>query len=390
MNYSLEMIDTVPACNTLRAQAQRKRQMLELKRSNAGETIGRFRRQMDVIARDIALTQSSLAAFTAASATLPEGKDKMNMVIKVKRLEIQQVLLKKKAGSYDVKSLLAREMTYAALDSQVSVVAQYITDIDTRIATLSQPVSPALSVGPAPAVSHGVTVRQAPVVSSAWSVGPAPVVSAVVTVSQAPVVSPLAAEASAKTGKKKREKKARPERSARDLWLDAYLKEIEAYLKEVEKPKGPVIEMVDDGTHTFVPRWTGKRLRRKKLQNKYKKRHHRHQADDEEGDAFPLEVRVGGRDKLEDSEQRSGRAPREDTEQAGREQHAEIPGGEAAVVGMPIGYSQGQRAGGSAGDERGLGLEADQEHGGDATGHEKKAVKGEDDRKRHVDRNKRS
>jgi predicted nucleic acid-binding Zn-ribbon protein len=209
MNYSLEMIDTVQGCNTLLVQAQRRKQKLEHKRSNLGEKIDLFRRQMDKIDQEIELTQTSLAAFTAASVAMPEGKDKMNMVIKVKRLEVQHVVLKNKANSYGLNALLAKEMEYVALEGQVSVVEQYIIDIETRIATLGQP---GLSVSQALAVSH------------------------------------MAADASAKT----------TEVISDEAWIDAYLDGAESFLKTTEKPRAKVIKLIYDKlTNTFVPRRSG-------------------------------------------------------------------------------------------------------------------------------------
>jgi hypothetical protein len=153
MRYSLERIGTVQACDTLLARAREKKQSLERRRRNLGEKIDIFRRRMDKIYREMEVTRVSLDAFTAASLAMPDGKHKMSMVIKVKQLEIQLIVLQRKALVYHVNALLDKEVKYMMLDNQVLVMEQYIATVETRSATLSQPVS---SVRQVPAVSTPV------------------------------------------------------------------------------------------------------------------------------------------------------------------------------------------------------------------------------------------
>ena len=151
MNYSLEKIRTLQACDTLLVRAHKKKQSLERKQRNLGETIDTFRRKIDEIGPDMEVTRLSLAAFTAAAMTLPEGKEKMNLVIRIKRLEARQAVLQQKALVYHVNALLAIEVDYAKLNSQVSVMEQYIHAVEMLRTALSPPV---LSESQEPVVSE--------------------------------------------------------------------------------------------------------------------------------------------------------------------------------------------------------------------------------------------
>lgn len=142
MNYSLEKIGTVATCDTLLVQARQKKQSLERKRRNLGEAIDAFRKQMNEIGPDLALTRSMLDTFTTASAAMPEGKDKMKTVIKVRQLEARHAVLEQKTRRYHVHALLAKELAFMKLDSQVSVMERYIDAVETLRAALGNPVLP--------------------------------------------------------------------------------------------------------------------------------------------------------------------------------------------------------------------------------------------------------
>jgi len=137
MRYSLEKINTLQACDALLTRAQAKRQTLERKRRNLGESIDTFRRRLDKASQESGQVQSALLAFTAAYEALPEGRDKVNVKIKIKRLEVRLAVLEKKAYTYNAGALLARETKYNQLDDQVSVLADCIDSIERRRTALS-------------------------------------------------------------------------------------------------------------------------------------------------------------------------------------------------------------------------------------------------------------
>jgi hypothetical protein len=139
MKYVLERISTVRACDALLAGAKKKKQDLERRVRNLGETLVTFRKRLDQVHQESAAVQSSLAAFAGAYGSLSEGKDKMNMNIRIKRLELQQAMLEKKATTYNVRALLFKEMQYNALSSQVSSLEDYITAVAQRRAALEAP-----------------------------------------------------------------------------------------------------------------------------------------------------------------------------------------------------------------------------------------------------------
>jgi hypothetical protein len=158
MNYVLEKISTVQACDALLAGAKKKKQNLERRMRNLGETLGTFRKRLDQVQQESAQVQSSLEIFTGAFGALPEGKDKVNMKIRIKRLELQQAMLEKKETIYNVGALLVKEMQYNRLHSQVVAQQDYILAVEQRRMVLE---APALRV-----VQPAVLLRQ-PVVRPA-------------------------------------------------------------------------------------------------------------------------------------------------------------------------------------------------------------------------------
>jgi len=138
MQYKLEKIDTVEACDVLLISAQKKKQNLERRRRNLGESIDTFRERMDRMVSVLSEVNLSLDVFSTAYEALPEGKDKASMNVKVKRLELRQAQLEKKALTYNVAALLVKEMKYNALDSQVSVLEHYIAAVQYRRMVLTK------------------------------------------------------------------------------------------------------------------------------------------------------------------------------------------------------------------------------------------------------------
>jgi len=157
MNYVLESISTVPACDALLAGAKKKLQDLQRRARNLGESLVAFRQRIDQVRQESAQVQSLLEVFTSAYESLSPGKDKANMNIRIKRLELQRALLEKKAITCNAGALLAKERQYNALNSQVATLEAYIAAVADRRAEL---VASTLRV-----VSHLVALRR-PVISA--------------------------------------------------------------------------------------------------------------------------------------------------------------------------------------------------------------------------------
>jgi hypothetical protein len=139
MRYSWEKVNTRQACDALLAQAQVKKQRLERRRRNLGESIEVFRKRLVLVSEERIQVNSALMAFTAAHKALPEGKDKITIEIKIKRLEVRLAILAKKAYTYNVVALLARQMKYNLLDRQVWVMEHYIATVARIRLVLSRP-----------------------------------------------------------------------------------------------------------------------------------------------------------------------------------------------------------------------------------------------------------
>lgn len=159
MKYALEKISTVTACDALFAGAQKKKQTLERRTRNLGESLVTFRQRIDQLSQESTAVQSMLSAFTDAYHALPEGRDKVDMNVTVKRLELQQAVLEKRARTYNVAALLVKELQYNSLDSQVSALEDYIVAIAQRRAALDTAVlyvSPVFSLLREPVVGQAL------------------------------------------------------------------------------------------------------------------------------------------------------------------------------------------------------------------------------------------
>lgn len=133
MKYSLEKISTVEMCNTLLAAAQQKKLHLERRRRNLGESIARFAERVDKIITELASVQLLLSSFATAYHALPEGsKYKLSLNIQIKRLELRQAQLGKRAMTCNAPLLLAKQVKYNRLGSQVSALERCITAVQTK------------------------------------------------------------------------------------------------------------------------------------------------------------------------------------------------------------------------------------------------------------------
>jgi hypothetical protein len=139
MKYALERITTMQACDALLAGAKKKKQNLERRVRNLGESLDTFRKRLHEVSNESAQVQTLLEVFTGAYGSLAEGKDKINMKIRIKRLELQLAMLEKKETIYNVGTLLVKEMQYNRLHSQVLALETYITEVEQHRAALVAP-----------------------------------------------------------------------------------------------------------------------------------------------------------------------------------------------------------------------------------------------------------
>jgi hypothetical protein len=132
MNYSLERISTVTACDALLILAQKDKESLERRKRNMGETIGNFGARTSEIADEVISVQLLLQTYTTVYVSLPEGKEKADMFLEIKRLETRKAQLDKSVISYNSHSLLGKQVDYNLVDSQVTIVDAYIAAVQNR------------------------------------------------------------------------------------------------------------------------------------------------------------------------------------------------------------------------------------------------------------------
>ena len=132
MTYSLEKIDTTAACDMLLTLAYNQKEKLERRRRRLGESIADFAKRVNHIGSELVSVQLLLKLFTAAYDILADGKYKLNLNIKIKRLELRKTQLDIKAMRCNVQALLAKQLRYNKLDSQVAAIDRYIAAVQLR------------------------------------------------------------------------------------------------------------------------------------------------------------------------------------------------------------------------------------------------------------------
>lgn len=143
MKYTLEKITTVEACETLLAEASQKKQILVRKRRNLGESIDTFTRRLDRIGQDTTLVQALLVIYTTAYNALPEGsKYRLDINIRIKRLEVRQARLALRSFTCNERALLAKQVKYNMLDAQVRAIDAYIKDLENVMTALENTAQP--------------------------------------------------------------------------------------------------------------------------------------------------------------------------------------------------------------------------------------------------------
>jgi len=152
MNYSIEKISTLTGCDLLLASAFRKKQLLERKRRNLGESIDAFQKRIDRLDKELAEVRSVLTVYTTAYNALPEGKYKIDMNLGVKRLELCKARLEKTTRTCNVHALLLKQFLYNKLDAQVSAMDRYIDAVEGKRASLKQVLLHVTYKAPAPAL----------------------------------------------------------------------------------------------------------------------------------------------------------------------------------------------------------------------------------------------
>lgn len=136
MQYALDKISTVSAGEALLAPARKKKQALENKALNLAESINAFRAHMDDIAQEEAIVQTLLKAYTQAYNALPDGKDKVNLNVKIKRTELRQARADKRTFTYSIEKLLAKQLRYNMLRARIAIIDTYLTELQNHIEAL--------------------------------------------------------------------------------------------------------------------------------------------------------------------------------------------------------------------------------------------------------------
>jgi len=109
---------------------KKKKLYLERRVRNLGESLVSFVSVSTSSTRSPWRIQSSLEAFTGVYGSCWKAGIKVNMKIRIKRLELQQAMLEKKAITNNVGALLVKEMQYNRLHSQVSALEDYVTAVE--------------------------------------------------------------------------------------------------------------------------------------------------------------------------------------------------------------------------------------------------------------------
>jgi hypothetical protein len=132
MVYSLEKITTVAMCDILLEVVEKDRDNLERRRRNLEDAVDNFDERTVSIGTEMISVQARLETYTALYVALPEGKDKINANLEVKRMETRKALLDKQVIGYNVFALLDKQVDYNLLESQIAISDLYIAAVNAR------------------------------------------------------------------------------------------------------------------------------------------------------------------------------------------------------------------------------------------------------------------
>jgi hypothetical protein len=132
MNYSLEKASTVAICDTLLEVANEDKESLERRKRNLGEGIDNFDERTTDIGTEMIAVQALLQSFTTLYGSLPEGKDKIETNLEIKRLEARKAQLDKMVIGYNIYALLGKQLDYNLLDAQVNITNLYIAAVQAK------------------------------------------------------------------------------------------------------------------------------------------------------------------------------------------------------------------------------------------------------------------
>ena len=129
MVYALEKITTVAMCDILLEVAAKDRDAFERKRQNLFAAIGTFDTRTADIGTEQLTVQARLEVYTNLYEILPEGKDKINANLEIKRMEARKALLDKQVVGYNVFALIDKQVDHNVLETQVSIVDLYVAAV---------------------------------------------------------------------------------------------------------------------------------------------------------------------------------------------------------------------------------------------------------------------
>jgi hypothetical protein len=132
MVYALEKITTAAMCDTLLEVATKDRESLERRRRNLAESVSNFDDRTTDIGAERTSVQARLDTYANLYAILPEGKDKINANLEIKRMEARKALLDKQVVGYNVFVLLDKQVDYNHLESQVANADAYIAAVTAK------------------------------------------------------------------------------------------------------------------------------------------------------------------------------------------------------------------------------------------------------------------
>lgn len=119
-------------CDTLLEVAEKDRESLERRRRNMSESISNFDVRTADLGSEMISVQARLVTYTSLFNTLPEGKDKINANLDVKRTESRKAQLEKMVVGYNVFSLLDKQVDYNLLESHVALLDAYIAAVEAK------------------------------------------------------------------------------------------------------------------------------------------------------------------------------------------------------------------------------------------------------------------
>lgn len=131
MDYFLDMIETTAACEALIDTAMGERRKIAHRRDRLGDDVRRYQEIIEKLAQEMADVNILLVSLKAGHERLT-GNHKIYINVDKEQTETRKAELEKAQLTYNVASLLGKQLAYNLMEQQVIVYDTYLSGLRNR------------------------------------------------------------------------------------------------------------------------------------------------------------------------------------------------------------------------------------------------------------------